>query len=60
MMGLWKLNKYRWVRELAHPPYDCEDCIGMIQHGCQCAYYGAPAPGMAPEWWRELLRKILK
>lgn len=25
--------------------YDCEDCIGMIEHGCYCKAVGAVAPG---------------
>jgi hypothetical protein len=26
-------------------PYDCEDCIGMREHGCYCAAMGAAQPG---------------
>lgn len=25
--------------------YECENCIGMIEHGCYCKSLGAPAPG---------------
>lgn len=27
------------------PPYDCENCIGMPEHGCYCASQDAVAPG---------------
>jgi hypothetical protein len=27
------------------PPYECEDCIGMKEHGCYCASVDAVAPG---------------
>lgn len=31
--------------------YECENCIGMIEHGCYCKAMGAPAPGEpAVEW----------
>lgn len=26
-------------------PYQCENCIGMIEHGCYCMNMGATAPG---------------
>lgn len=29
-------------------PYECENCIGMIEHGCYCQAMGAPAPGVPP------------
>lgn len=45
---------------LAWPVYDCEDCIGMREHGCQCAYYDCEAPCCPPAWWRRLLRKALR
>lgn len=25
--------------------YECEDCIGMKEHGCFCAAMGSPYPG---------------
>lgn len=31
--------------------YECENCIGMIEHGCYCKAMGASAPGMPPEEW---------
>jgi hypothetical protein len=46
----------KWLRELAFPTYDCEDCIGMRDHGCYCSMLDAPAPGMPVEWWREIVR----
>lgn len=27
------------------PDYECENCIGMIEHGCYCRAMGAVAPG---------------
>lgn len=27
------------------PNYECEDCIGMMEHGCYCRSVGAIAPG---------------
>lgn len=27
------------------PDYDCQDCIGMAQHGCYCKAMGAVGPG---------------
>lgn len=29
-------------------PYECQNCIGMIEHGCYCMAVGAPAPGVGP------------
>lgn len=55
------ITHLRWaVRRWLYPLFDCADCIGMIQHGCECAYYGAVAPGVGPERWRHLLRKLFK
>lgn len=36
------------VLEAFPPPpaaFECEDCIGMKQHGCYCAAHGATKPG---------------
>jgi len=30
---------------MTEPLFDCEDCIGMKEHGCYCAAVGAVAPG---------------
>ncbi len=30
---------------MSTPDYECEDCIGMIEHGCYCKAMGAIAPG---------------
>jgi len=27
------------------PDYECQDCIGMIEHGCYCQAMGATQPG---------------
>lgn len=29
----------------ATPSFECEDCIGMKEHGCYCAAMGATKPG---------------
>lgn len=29
------------------PAFECQDCIGMKEHGCYCANMGAKAPGGA-------------
>jgi hypothetical protein len=52
-------NARRWLRRLAWPVYECADCIGMKEHGCQCAAYDAEAPGTPPTRWRRLLRKLV-
>lgn len=46
----------RALFRLAYPVFDCIDCIGMREHGCQCAYYDAVAPGKPPRWWHIVLR----
>lgn len=30
---------------MSAPDYECEDCIGMVEHGCYCKAVGAIAPG---------------
>jgi hypothetical protein len=50
----------RWLNDLAWPTYECEDCIGMAEHGCWCAYHEAEAPGKGPGNLRFYLREILK
>jgi hypothetical protein len=37
------------VEEDDEPNYPCENCIGMVQHGCYCQAMGCPAPGVPPE-----------
>lgn len=45
-----------WLRGLAWPTFDCEDCIGMRDHGCYCLYYKAVAPSAGPLPWHDFLR----
>lgn len=47
-----------WLRCLAWPTFDCEDCIGMRDHGCYCAYYDAVAPSQGPGDWHVFLRRL--
>lgn len=49
---LGEIHAFLW------PAFDCADCIGMIQHGCECAYLQAVAPGAGPEPWRSFLRNL--
>lgn len=40
------------------PGFACADCIGMIQHGCECAYHEAVAPGTPPGPVRRFCRRV--
>jgi hypothetical protein len=33
------------LRRQSAPRYECEDCIGMREHGCYCQTMGAREPG---------------
>jgi hypothetical protein len=33
------------LRRQSAPSYECEDCIGMREHGCYCQAMGARQPG---------------
>jgi hypothetical protein len=35
----------RRLRRHSAPDYECEDCIGMREHGCYCQAMGAREPG---------------
>lgn len=35
----------RWLQAKAWPPFDCDDCIGMREHGCYCFAVGSLTPG---------------
>lgn len=55
------LNRLRWwvsdgLRKLAWPVYDCADCIGMREHGCQCSYYDCVEPCALAHEGHEWLR----
>lgn len=45
------LDDLRWIMLSVNLPYECENCIGMIEHGCYCQSQGCPAPGVPPEEW---------
>ncbi len=54
----------RWIRwkliAWLYPAYDCEDCVGAgREHGCWCDYHGAIAPGVNPDRWRVMLRRLM-
>lgn len=40
----WRIRAF--LRRVAHPTFECEDCIGMADRGCYCAYNNASAPGI--------------
>ena len=42
----------------AWPLFACQDCIGMIEYGCQCDVYEAVAPGVGPTRWHRFLRRL--
>jgi len=48
----------RQLEAAAWPTFDCEDCIGMVQHGCYCSASDAVAPGCPPERKHLVLRRI--
>lgn len=50
----------RAIRARLYPAFDCADCIGMREHGCECAYYGATAPGEGPSDLLLVLREIAR
>jgi hypothetical protein len=50
----------RFLRRLAYPTFECQNCIGMHEYGCQCAATGAEAPGVGPSRWRRALRWALE
>jgi hypothetical protein len=49
----------KFLKQKAYPTFDCEDCIGMKDHGCQCAAYEAIAPNTPPTKFHTFLRWIL-
>lgn len=53
------MSKYFFtLHEIAYPTYDCEDCIGMKEHGCWCARMGSYCPGTPKlPWWALLIRR---
>lgn len=36
------------VAALWQGDYECENCLGMVEHGCYCQKMGCPAPGVSP------------
>ncbi|MBB5986008.1 hypothetical protein [Sphingobium lignivorans] len=46
----------RVVRSWLYPTFDCENCIGMPEHGCYCAATGATSPNEGPGMLRAWLR----
>jgi hypothetical protein len=56
--------KFRWwLKDRGWPTYECEDCIGMRDHGCYCGYHGlykpasndVPLEGRVARWLYKLL-----
>lgn len=46
------------IYRAAWPMFSCENCIGMIEYGCQCDAYEAVAPGVSPSRWHRFLRRL--
>lgn len=46
------------IYRAAWPLFSCQNCIGMIEYGCQCDYYGAISPGVGPTRWHRFLRRL--
>lgn len=46
------------IYHAAWPLFACENCIGMIEHGCQCDAFEAIAPGVGPTRWHRFLRRL--
>lgn len=46
------------IYRAAWPLFACQDCIGMIHYGCQCAIYEAVAPGVEPSRRHRFLRRL--
>ena len=45
----------------AYPSYECENCIGMIEHGCFCDKLGSIAPGgVEPNILQKIIRFYLE
>jgi hypothetical protein len=57
-LGLLRWRLFRYFRDKGWPTYDCENCIGMIEHGCYCAHEGATAPGVGPFRRHLIYRRI--
>lgn len=51
------------LNHIAHPVFECENCIGMREHGCFCAAHNASAPCTPPTELQRialwLLRKLI-
>lgn len=61
ILTTWWFVRFYTMQELAYPFYHCENCIGMIDHGCLCQWEGAYAPGSGSmPWWVRLLRKVVR
>lgn len=56
--GIWRY--FYTPYELLHPYYECEDCIGMREHGCYCAAMGCWAPNIDPPRWARVGRRMYK
>lgn len=46
------------IYRAAWPLFACQDCIGMIQYGCECATHEAVAPCVEPTRWHRFLRRL--
>lgn len=46
------------IYQAAWPLFACQNCIGMIEYGCQCDVYEAIAPGVGPTKFNRFLRRL--
>lgn len=51
---------WRYLRDIAYPSYDCQNCIGMPEYGCYCMASDAGGPGHGPNKLQVFLRKFVK
>ena len=42
------MNEQNSNAQIDASDYQCENCIGMSEHGCYCMAMGCPAPCMPP------------
>lgn len=51
---------WRFLRDIAYPSYDCQNCIGIPEYQCYCMAMDAGGPGHGPNKLQVFLRKFVK